>query len=210
VSESHWLEEELIHQLGPVEAPEALWDRIQAPPVRRRSATLSWASWPVAALLAITAVTATVRQVMRAHSPAADLNALATEELRELGNDPQRLDFRSSDPVAIQTWVMTKTDLHLDLPIRSGAVQLIGARLIDRDGGPVAAVAYRVGAERAALLISRRGGGDPTATHLFTKRGGLSAWSMHGQVYALACSAKDPQVACLLCHADPEQRVTAN
>jgi hypothetical protein len=208
VPESRWLEEELIHHLGPVEAPEELWNRIQAPPVRRRSNALGWAAWPVAALLAITAVTATVRQVMRAHAPVDDLNALATDELRELGSDPQKLDFHSSDPLAIQTWVTAKTNLRLTLPTSNGAVRLLGARLIERDRAPIAAVAYRVGEERAALLISRATSGEGTARHVFTK--GLSSWSMRGQVYSLACSAKDPRVACVLCHVNPEQSVAVN
>jgi hypothetical protein len=142
---------------------------------------------------------------MRAHGPAADLNALAAEELRE-----QILDFRSSDPVAIESWVMAKTHLHLALRTGVGAVSLLGARMIAREGVPVAAVAYRVGNERAALLISRTGSVDPIGRHMFTKVGGVSSWSMGGQVYALACSAKNPQVACLLCHANPEQPEMVN
>lgn len=193
--ESRWLEEELLGALGPVEAPRALWDRIHDQPARRQN---RWAVWPVAAVLALMVTGAAVWQAMRGHSPAAGLDALAARELLSAESGPPKLDFDSSDPAAIRAWVKTKTGLNLELPARNPAVRLLGARVIQSGGSPVAAIAYRVGSERAALLVSRTGAAGGRR-HIFAQAG-LASWTMRGQAYSIACSGQDPQEGCLLCH----------
>jgi len=128
------------------------------------------------------------------------------EELQDLSSDPPRFDFRSDDPTAIGTWVKSEANIALHLPPEHGVVRLLGVRMIAGGGTPIAAVAYQIGGARAVLLVSPTAPGNRamTAKHAFAKldgaRSGVFSWSMRGQVYMLACSAKDPQVGCLLCH----------
>jgi hypothetical protein len=117
------------------------------------------------------------------------------------------LDLRSEDPLEIRTWVKAKTNIDIELP-GSGAVRLLGARLIRLDGAPIAAVAYKVGDSAATLFVCRKRsvtGGNEPIKHVFSRvNAQLFTWSMREQVYTIASSsAKEPQAACLLCHADP-------
>jgi hypothetical protein len=211
---SDWLERELTHQLAAVVAPESLWDRIRDGQAARAKRSFEWTRWPLAAALALAIAGATAWQFDGARRPASSMQALALGELQDVSRDPRRFDFRSADPVAIAAWVKTETNIALHLPRENGAVRLLGARMIARGENPIAAIAYEVGGARAALLVSRTAPGDRTTTpkHTFAKmdsaRIGLFSWSMDRQVYLLACSAKDPQVACQLCHVGSE-RLTA-
>jgi len=208
---SDWIERELTHQLAAVAAPESLWDRIQDGPAPRGKRSFEWTRWPMAAALALAIAGATAWQFEGARRPASGMQARALEELQDFSIDPQRFDFRSADPVAIAAWVKTEANIALHLPRENGAVRLLGARMIARGENPIAAIAFEVGGTRAALLVSRTAPGDRTTTpkHAFAKndgaRSGLFSWSMDRQVYLLACSAKDPQVACLLCHVGSER-----
>jgi len=211
---SEWIERELTHQLAVVAAPESLWDRIQDGPPPRVNRSFEWTRWPVAAALALAIAGATAWQFAGARRPAAGMQALAWEELQGLSNDPQRFDFRSADPAAIAAWVKTEANIALHLPPENGVVRLLGARMIARGETPIAAIAYQVGGARAALLVSRTAAGATMPKHAFATldgaRSGLFSWSMGRQTYTLACSAKDPQVACLLCHAGPERLTAIN
>ena len=203
-----WLETELSRQLGPVSAPESLWDRIEAqqgrPPVR----SAHWPLWPIAAVVMLTVAGSVF---WRAAAPT--MQDLALRELR--GSDA--LDFHSDDPVEIRNWVKAKADIDIALPATRpgvGAIRLLGARLVEYQGEPVAAVSYRVGNGSAMLLVSRRqpadGGDVANRAHRFAPiRAGngarLFAWNMRRQEYMIACSdMADPQVACLLCHTSPQ------
>jgi hypothetical protein len=197
-----WLEMELARQLRPVAAPESLWDRIEG---RRapEQASFQWMSWPVAAALMLTVAGGVAWRVAVAHDPGIGVRALAVEELRRL--EGGRLDFRSDDPREIQRWVKATADIDIDL-LGSSEVRLLGARMIEGQGRPVAAVDYRVGEGTAALLVSGRGGGDRKAPHVFAPVASVGdarvySWKMRDQEYAIAASVtRDPNVACLLCH----------
>ncbi len=207
---SDWLERELTHQLAVVAAPESLWDRIQDGPAPRENRSFEWTRWPIAAALALAIAGATAWQFSAAHRRAGSMQALAIEELQGFS-----IDFHSTDPVAIGTWVKTEANIALHLPPENGAVRLLGARMIAGGETPIAAIAYQVGNARAALLVSRApGNGTVTPKHAFAKSdnagNGLISWSMGQQVYTLACSGKDPQVACLLCHVGSERPTAVN
>jgi hypothetical protein len=196
-----WLERELACELRAVAAPEELWDRIQSPPAPRRENSPGVTWWPVAAALAVMIAGTTAWQVLRS------------------GGDAESLDFRSDDPAAIGGWVKQKTDLALALPPHGGQVRILGARLVEREGAPAAAIAYRIGDVRATLFVARARRpsaiGDRTAgRHRSAKtaafQNGSFSWSARDQVYTLVSSAKDPQIACLLCHANIEHPTAFN
>jgi len=199
---SDWLDLELSHHLAPVEAPEALWDRIQSGsvrrPERRRAGWVAWpitawpiAAWPIAAILTLMAAAGTLWLVAKGEEPALDLHQLAIEQLRHW----QPLELHSSDPAQISAW-MRRAGLEVRLPAeRNRAVRLVGARIIETRGTRVGAVEYQVGGDTAVLLVAHAGpavdGGH-----------GNVAWRAQGQSYALASSNQErPDEPCLLCHA---------
>ena len=198
MSELQWLEMELARQLNPVTAPETLWGRIHEP--RNPPRASSFRLWPIAAALLLTASGGVAWRISLARDPVSAMEKLAEREL----NGPQRFDLRSQNPLEIRAWVKAKTNIDIELP-GSSAVRLLGARLIRLDGGPIAAVAYKVGDSPATLFVCRkRSGGASTAEHVFSRaESRLHTWTMRDQVFTIASAAKDPQAACQLCHADP-------
>jgi len=208
-----WLELELARSLDSTAAPESLWSRIERPPSPRARTSMSWTSWPVAAALMLVAAGAAVWRIGTA--PAAGLETLAIRELQGLVAGSGHLDLRSEDPVEIRSWVKARTDIDIELPVGSppagGEIRLLGVRLIARRGGPIAAVDYRAGDGSATLLVSRDGSSHPFArsAHVFTPKESASgarlvSWTMRDQAYTIASSASTgPEVACLLCHAQP-------
>jgi hypothetical protein len=197
VSELQWLEMELARRLRPVAAPEALWDRIHEPRTPPRAS--SFRLWPIAAALLLMGSGVVAWRISLARDPVSAMETLAEREL----SGPQRYDLYSSDPLEIRTWVKAKTNVDLEMP-GSGAVRLLGARLIRLDGEPVAAVGYKVGDSAATLLVCRKRSAAATSKHVFSRMNArVLTWTMRAQVYTIASAAKDPQAACLLCHADP-------
>jgi len=211
-----WLEMELARQLSPVAAPESLWDRIHVEhvqPVPRRAGGFRWELWPAAAALLLLASGGVIWQA-GARDPVADMEKLATQELHQFHG----LDIRSEDPAEIQTWLKANANIDIALP-GSGAVRLLGARLIPRRGAPVAAVAYRVGDNDATLLVSKKHwvfSGKAASKHVFSRiesAGGARffSWRTREHVYTIASSmTKDPQAPCLLCHANEPPPTTLN
>ncbi|MEO7650596.1 MAG: hypothetical protein ABIZ80_09005 [Bryobacteraceae bacterium] len=214
-----WLEMELASELHPVEAPVALWDRIaraqiEDSPTPRRT-PVRWALWPVAAMLLLTTAFGLVRQIRKSHDPAASLEKLAEQELREIGGNAGSLDFHSGDHAEIEGWVKAEANLVVNFPA-GDKVRLLGARLIPSAGSPIAAIAYRVNNEAAALLVCRKRPeaagnlaaprhGSPTIATAGGPR--LHRWTMGEQTYTLAASNAG---ACLLCHADARETTTLN
>ncbi len=201
-----WHEPELNRHLGPVKAPDDLWDRIsltknqgaeaisfeRARPARRVQTALAWAA---AAALAVVAVAGIGTWRNR---------SLSSEEraVRALARAPEQVEFRSGDLAEIRNWV--KESSGLEIPLRglpAGNVQLIGASLT-RSGAPTAEISYRVGGMEAALVISKMAeGGD--GKHAFVKSGSyhgsnFQSWTMRGEMFTIA--AADARVGCMLCH----------
>jgi hypothetical protein len=198
VSELQWLEMELARQLGPVTAPETLWDRIHEPHAPPRAS--SFRLWPIAAALLLMTSGGVAWRISLARDPVSGMEKLAEREL----SGPQRFDLYSADPLEIRTWVRARTNIDIELP-GSSAVRLLGARLIRLDGVTVAAVGYQVGDSAATLLVCRkRSGAAATTKHVFSRMNErVLTWTMRDHVYTIASAAKDPQAACQLCHADP-------
>jgi hypothetical protein len=187
---SDWLELELSDHLAPVSAPEALWDRIQSGAKLDRPGGLShFTHWAIAAILTLTAAAGALW--LAAHrQPALNLQQLAIEQLR----NPEPLAMHSTDPRAISAW-MRQAGIDVTLPAPSSdTVHLVGARVFQKRGARIGAVAYRVGSDTATLLIASAGIA-PGPAH------GQLACKTRGQSYTVACSNPDhPEAACLLCH----------
>ncbi len=200
-----WLEMELARQLGPVAAPELLWDRVQQQQVPRRDRPVSWALWPIAAALLLMASGGAAWRIVRGRDAGAGIARLAEHELRAIVDNSKSLDFRSDDAAQIRTWVKAKTNIDIELPAGRSAVRLLGACVIRLKGTPVAAVAYRVGDDAAALLVMEKGSAT-TSRHLFSRAESagsarLISWRMRQQEYMIAfAGGKDPHGACLVCH----------
>jgi hypothetical protein len=189
---SDWLDLQLSHQLAAVQAPEALWDRIQngamARPVQPRAE--SAALWPIAAILTFAVAAGTLWLVARGAEPALDLRQLAIEQLQK----EEGVSLHSSDPAQISAW-LRRAGFDLTLPAeRAENIRLVGARLIEKHGAQIGEIQYQVGSDRATLLVARAES-VPEGGH------GQSVWRSHGQSYAVASSNPErPDAPCLLCH----------
>jgi hypothetical protein len=154
----------------------------------------AWLLWPVAALIVLLA---------SGGARLRDSAQMTPDELRGLASSAKACDLWSDDPVEIRNWVKSRGDIDVDLPAsRSGAVRLVGARLVQVRGTLVAAIAYKSGTGAGALVVSNRRPAStaPVARHAFL-RTGLFSWSMNGQAYQIAQDG-DARGACLLCHLD--------
>jgi hypothetical protein len=186
---SDWLELQLAHELGPVEAPEGLWGRVQAG--RRPAPRNRWwiARLPVLASVALVVTAGLLWSAWRQ----AGLEQLAASELSR----SVRLDLRSSDASEIGAWLRREAGVDVEIPV-STRTRLTGARVIQQRGALIGEVTYTVGKDSAVLLVARAGGafGAPA-------RHGGASWQKERQVYAVASSAfGSPPAACVLCHAN--------
>jgi hypothetical protein len=185
---SDWLDLQLAHDLRPVTAPEGLWGRVQSArrPMPKRKFAVS-----MPALVAATALVAAL--VVWSGRRGVGLEELAAHELARA----ERLELRSSDAVEIGAWLRREAGVEVAIPA-SDRVRLEGARVIRRGGASVGEVAYRVGDNRALLLVASADAGFRAPL----KHGGLT-WQKQRQLYAIASSISDrPQAACILCHAN--------
>jgi hypothetical protein len=186
---SDWLELELSERLARVPAPEALWSRVNRPALhvsaRRAPRSGAWTWIAAAAMVAATlAVTFAI--------PSPSLSELAAAELAK----SRPVDFQSTDPKEIAKWLRANAAVDLSIPPGT-AVQLTGARAIERDGARIGEVLYRVAGHSAILLVGRVGLLNAPTRH------GRTVWQAHGQVYALAFAEPgQSRLACRLCHID--------
>ena len=229
MSESHrnkcvppWLEGELSRHLGPVTAPESLWERIHQCPVPRQRSPLQWALWPVAAAMLLLTSGGVAWQSGKVRNHVGDMEQLAEQELQRLVAGSNDFDFQSSDPGEIRAWVKAKVKIDIDLAAgrSDGEVRLLGVRLIQHRGAPVAAIDYRVGEDAATLLVLRKASSAgttlPASEHLFSRiqsagSSRLVSWSMREQAYTMALSGtRDPQGGCFVCHVDAHGPTTFN
>ncbi len=215
---SPWLEEALTRHLGPVAAPNSLWDRLQEQPLpKRHNASIRWPMWAVAAVMLFLASSKWLWHTYAITNPHSSVRTLASQQLRSFSENPEDFEFYSEDPTKIQSWIQTNTGLHIDLPMdqtmaENGTVKLFGVRKVLLQGQALAEIGYYVAGEPAMLLVSKTtftGASAPKSAkrHLLSSEpaanASLVSWNMGDQVYALAFSGiRNPQKACLLCHAE--------
>ena len=109
-------EPELSRHLGPVKAPDELWDRVQQQRGTRageRTRTPAWGKswiWVAAAAAAIAGLAIGVSVVRNRN--------LSLEELAvaALGRSPDHLQFRSTEAPAVRAWVKSGTGLDVPMP----------------------------------------------------------------------------------------------
>ena len=204
-----WLEGQLNRQLSPVVAPDGLWDRIheQRRPLRVRPNR--WPVWCAAVAVLLLLASATAWRLTRSAGQAADLESLASAELRSLADGTDHADFHSDDPNAIRQWARER--LQIDLRLPNSSARVLGVRMIRLQNCRVAAVTYRVGKDFGAMLVTDRpahvapANSGHEAARIRSANGVLlSSWSADGQDYTIAFgNATDPHAACALCHAGP-------
>ncbi len=202
-----WNEPELSRHLGPVKAPDELWDRVNGAQTvhhLRPSRGMTW-QWAAAALATV-AVVAGITVWQNRELSGEERAVLA------LGRTPEQLEFRSENLTEVRTWVRSGTGLDVPMPGRtSPAVRMIGAH-VNRAGVQTAEIAYRVGDADVSLVVSKipmEGDGR----HQFVKSGSyhgssFQSWTMRGQMYTIASA--DAKVGCLLCHSTGAPRTSVN
>lgn len=205
-----WLEKELARQLKPVAAPEGLWEKISAREGRsaarvRRGVPFEWIFWPVAAVMVLAAVAGVTRNRDRGSSE----DRFTENEVTQLSSH-RGVDFRPENFEDARVWVKQHAAIDIEVPaghppVDDGSVQLVGVRMMDMRGLPIAAIEYKVGSETATLFVSgKRPGltGDDMgpSLHLHSRRG-LTYWNMRNETYTIAfTSTANPHGACILCH----------
>ena len=145
---------ELARQLAPVKAPESLWDRIHGRQggVRRR-VSQGWVFWAAAAIVVL-AVTGIAHYRGEDNDP----DKFADHELA-LRAHHAGFDYRSDNFEDTRAWVKARANIDIDVPSgrpaeARGEVHLVGVRMVELRGLPIAAIDYRVGEEAATLFVS--------------------------------------------------------
>jgi hypothetical protein len=199
-------EPELSRHLGPVKAPEELWDRVQnhqvvrtSPPARMWLTSVGYA-WAGAAAVVVVALAVTWS--LRLHSEA----SLSNEELalRALLRNSEQLGLHSEQASEIRSWIKAGTGIDIPEQMRStGMVRLVGASMVPKDV-PTVEISYQVGDMNVALVVSKMGSGQDVR-HSVVAMGAdkgvkYQSWVMHGQRYTIA--AANPAAGCFLCHAN--------
>ena len=202
-----WNEPELGRHLGPVQAPDELWDRVHGTHIvkMRPSRGMTW-QWAAAALATVAVVAGVTVWQNR------DLSG-EERAVRALSRTPEQLQFHSTDAAELRAWVKTDTGLDVPMPVRTASsVQLVGANISRKGTTPTAEISYRVGGVDATLVVSKipmEGDGR----HAFVKSGSyhgasFQSWTMRGQMYTIASA--DAKVGCLLCHSTGAPRTSVN
>jgi len=196
-------EPELARHLGPVKAPDQLWDRVQGAASAGRSVSsvrtgqTGWnPAWGWVSAVALVALAAGLTVWLN--------RDVSSEQIavRALSRTPEQLQFRSADLSELRAWVKNDTGMDVPLPVRTASsVQMVGA-YVSRKKTTTAEISYRVGGTDVALVVSKiPAQGD--GRHAFVKGGSyhganFQSWTMRGQMYTIASS--DALVGCLLCH----------
>lgn len=210
------LEAVLARHLGRVSAPEELWERVRCPEaVRLRERNFNPGNFRLALVWAAAVIVAVTAGFYARHAVPRTGTAFTIEALPP---SAESLELRSDRAAEIRSWINARTGFDVPLPDQPPApIRLLGVRLVAA-ATPTVEVAYSVGDRKAELLISKAAPGAET-----TNRGHRSlagemhqgartySWVMRGQLYELACATpEDSQVACMLCHANPESQIAVN
>ena len=206
-----WNDPELKRHLGPVKAPDELWDRVHG--AQGSASVHVWKTrgrgvWQWAAAAAATVAIVAGIMVWQTRELGGEERAV-----RALSRAPEQLQFRTADLVELRTWVKSGTGMDLPLPVRTASsVELVGAYVNRKGSAPTAEISYRVGGVDATLVVSKIPmNGD--GRHQFVKSGSFhgssfQSWTMRGQMYTIASA--DARAGCLLCHSTGAPRAIVN
>jgi len=129
------------------------------------------------------------------------------------------LQFVSSSPSAVTSWVTDRTAFPFRLPMAEGGAagqalyKLTGARLISYHGRDIALVVYETPKEKISLLVASNqsapvAGGEEVRSgnlvfHYYTNESyNVISWTNHGLTYALVSSLSgSARHSCVVCHA---------
>ncbi len=204
-------ESELRRHLGPVPAPDELWERVHNTRVVKlrpnRGMTWQWAAAALATVAIVAGVTIWQHREISGEERA----------VRALRRTPEQLQFHSADAAELRAWVKTGTGMDLPMPAHTASsVQLVGAYVNRKGSTPTAEISYRVGGQDATLVVSKipmEGDGR----HAFIKSGSyhganFTSWTMRGQMYTIASvgASANARVGCLLCHSTGAPRTSVN
>jgi len=193
----------LENQLRQVRAPGELWARVDAamapaaaPPQTDSGYRIRWVLAAAAMLLL---AVGTLWQ-FTVQDPRVQVQRAA---LREAGE--HRLDLHTGNCAELRDWLKHNADLDIPIPEHPGA-ELLGARIIQRPGARIAAIAYRIAGGAATLFVARRRGSSEGPHHAEMQMasfsgGELISWSMRDKVYAMvSAGGPDLHAGCRLCH----------
>lgn len=116
-----WLEAELSRHLGPVQAPDGLWDRIQQPTTAVRVRAVAWARWPIAAILTLAAVAGTYWLPGGAQDPGLHRITLAVLNSDRPERYPADWDLRCALPANASTYRLAEFSARI-IPMDALAV----------------------------------------------------------------------------------------
>jgi len=201
-----WLEAELTSALGQAQAPAGLWTRIGAAPKPSRSFHAIRFVWPALAILVLFAAANLLWEFSKAQGGLRHIAHPGPEDIAALAAAPDQCDFYSNDPSRIHEWVKSRTNIDIELPDHSSVVRIVGARVLDFRGTPIATVAYESGSRTGTMLVWKNGNGNSqTAKHVFAiskpEHSGLVSWSHGENNFAVTSTGSSAgREACLLCH----------
>lgn len=183
--------------LAPVQAPDELWRRIERSldqpatprPARNREA---WLAVAAAVLLTIA-----VGMSWAFRDRTAEWARLA----RAAHTSHAAWALESSNALDLRAWALRNCALDVRLPDAAPEnVQMLGIRKVRFRGGNAAAISYRVGENRATLLVARATGASPWGRVPEPAGDRVLAWQSGDLLYALVSEAADERQACALCH----------
>ena len=200
--ETNWLafdpkiESELRNHLGPVTAPPELWAKIQSPQ-RVSPFSARQLIWPAIAILLLLASADLLWEFSKARGGFRQFARPTPAELASISG--QDCDLWSNDPGRILHWIKSQSGIELEIPPHSTA-KMIGARVENLRGTPVASIAYESGNRRGSLLVWKAG--RQHAKHgLPVKTDNLVSWSQGENVFAVSAANETiARGACMLCH----------
>jgi anti-sigma factor RsiW len=174
--------------------------------------------WALATMVLLVAVGPLLLPGLLQRARAANYVEAAVAVHRSLLDGRLPLDVRTDSPSAVTAWFNGKVPFlfrlpnSVDSPGQDPVYKLVGASLVNYQGGNAALVAYQVKQEKISLLVASSrsavaAGGEavPFGELVFhynqRARFNIISWSTHGLTYALVSSLPGHgRQSCLVCH----------
>lgn len=205
------LEAGLRTHLARQQAPETLWGRVQRKVAQGQvRAAAPEDRTPLFRLGPVLAAAAVVLVAVGGYFALQPAETLETIAISALEQQPEQLDFRSSDAEAIRRWLIEEAGVDVPLPAQhSDMVRLLGASAVPSPteaGAMIAEISYRVGDQGASLVVANDPRANPVypmhqAADVADQASRVTSWSLKGQNFAVAWTEQGAmEASCLLCH----------